>query len=214
MLDVVGGLGFLAKTSNHLGLCGFVRDTKIVARFNVTKPFVLTSIRQDVPATTYLRVPPKLFPPVPPLSTCFSVLAPCDSWLWNVPRKQTLAERIFVFWNHHAGSERYFWLGLWTTEICTVLLANVVEQLNVAVFEDKNMSSRTPDDSREHILCVKWKIIHSNASEDFAMEVTVLALACGSESLVDAVCAAVVGSVRTGRVFDAGFAREDESSNV
>ena len=46
------------------------------------------------------------------------------------------------------------------------------------------------------------------------MEVADTALACGSEPLVDAVCAAVVGSVHTGRVFDAWCAHEDRSFHV
>ena len=41
-----------------------------------------------------------------------------------------------------------------------------------------------------------------------------LALACGSESVVDAVCTAVVGSARTGRVRGAFSDREDTSSDV
>ena len=41
-----------------------------------------------------------------------------------------------------------------------------------------------------------------------------LALTCGSEPVVDAVCTAVVGAARTGRVLDAGSAREDRSSDV
>ena len=45
------------------------------------------------------------------------------------------------------------------------------------------------------------------------MGVTDLALACGSEPVVDAVGIAVVGSARTGRVHDAGSAREDRSSD-
>ena len=46
------------------------------------------------------------------------------------------------------------------------------------------------------------------------MGVIHFALACGSESVVDAVGTAVVGSARTGRVFDAGSACEDRSSDV
>ena len=45
-------------------------------------------------------------------------------------------------------------------------------------------------------------------------EITDLALACGSESVMDIVCAAAVGSARTGRELDAGSAREDRSSDV
>ena len=50
-----------------------------------------------------------------------------------------------------------------------------------------------------------------NASKDFGLGVTDLAVAYGSEPMVDAVCTAVVGSARTGRVLEAGSAREDRS---
>ena len=50
MLDVFGGPGFLAKASNHLRLRDYVLDTKFGPRHDVTKPFVLTRIRQDVSA--------------------------------------------------------------------------------------------------------------------------------------------------------------------
>ena len=52
-----------------------------------------------------------------------------------------------------------------------------------------------------------------NASKDIGMGVTHFALTCGSEPVVDAVCFAVVGCARTGRVFDAGSDREDRSSD-
>ena len=48
MLDVFSGLRFLAKATNHLGLRGYGLDTKFGPRFDVTKPLVLTRIRQDV----------------------------------------------------------------------------------------------------------------------------------------------------------------------
>ena len=50
MLDVFGGPGFLAKASNHLVLRGYVLDMKFGPRYDVTKPLVLTRIRQDVSA--------------------------------------------------------------------------------------------------------------------------------------------------------------------
>ena len=53
-----------------------------------------------------------------------------------------------------------------------------------------------------------------NASKDLGMGVNDLALACGSEPVADAVCTAVVGPARTGRVLDAGSDREDRSSDV
>ena len=46
------------------------------------------------------------------------------------------------------------------------------------------------------------------------MGVTDLAPTCGSERVVDAVCAAVVGSARTGRAYLTGSDREDRSSDV
>ena len=46
------------------------------------------------------------------------------------------------------------------------------------------------------------------------MGVTGVPLARGSEPVVDAVCTAVVGPARTGRVLDAGSDREDRSSDV
>ena len=46
-----------------------------------------------------------------------------DSWLWDVPKK----------------SERCFWLEKWTAEVRTVLLAGVLGQADVAVFQYKNM---------------------------------------------------------------------------
>ena len=55
MLDVFGGPGFLATASNHLGLSGYVLDTKFGPRYVVTKPFVLTRIRQDVSAGKMCR---------------------------------------------------------------------------------------------------------------------------------------------------------------
>ena len=53
-----------------------------------------------------------------------------------------------------------------------------------------------------------------NAPKDIGLGVTDLALACGLEPLMDAVCTAVVGSARTGPELDAGSDREDRSSDV
>ena len=50
MLDVFGGVGPLAKATDLLGLRGYVLDTKLGCRYDVTKPIVLTRIRQDVSA--------------------------------------------------------------------------------------------------------------------------------------------------------------------
>ena len=53
-----------------------------------------------------------------------------------------------------------------------------------------------------------------NASKDTGMVVADLAPTCESEPVVDAVCAAEVGSDRPGRVLDRGSAREDRSSDL
>ena len=45
-----GGSGFLSLVTNHLVLRGHVLGTKFGARCDVTKPLVLTRIRQDVSA--------------------------------------------------------------------------------------------------------------------------------------------------------------------
>ena len=50
VLNVFGGLGFLAEATNHLGVRFYVLDTKFGHRFDVMKPFVLPRIRQDVVA--------------------------------------------------------------------------------------------------------------------------------------------------------------------
>ena len=50
LLDVFGGSGFLTKATHHLGLRGYVLDTKFALRYDVTQPLVLTRIRQDVSA--------------------------------------------------------------------------------------------------------------------------------------------------------------------
>ena len=45
LLDMFGGSGFLSKATNHLGLRGYVLDTKVGPRYEVTKPLVLTRVR-------------------------------------------------------------------------------------------------------------------------------------------------------------------------
>ena len=48
----------------------------------------------------------------------------------------------YCFLVHGAESERYLCLGTWTAEICTELLANVLEQEVVAVLQDKTCPSK------------------------------------------------------------------------
>ena len=60
MLHVFGVLGFVANASNHVGLRGYMLYTKFGPRYDVTKPLVITRIRQDVAAGTCVAamIPP------------------------------------------------------------------------------------------------------------------------------------------------------------
>ena len=85
-VDVFGGSGFLAKTTKHLDLRGYVFDTKFGPKYDVTKPLVLTRIRQHVSTLhdNTLRALPQLFPPVLPSQTRFIVLACLGFWSTHV----------------------------------------------------------------------------------------------------------------------------------
>ena len=104
MLDVFGGHGFLAKASNHLGLRGYVLDAKFGSRYDVTKPLVLTRIRQDVSSgkcVAGMISPPRQHNVVSASAAVADVLHlarmpwivehPCGSWLWDVPKTQSPA---------------------------------------------------------------------------------------------------------------------------
>ena len=89
----------------------------------------------------------------------FIVLACFGLWnthvilcIWDLPKVQTLAAQLCTAWAL-ADSFLCFWitvqkanvvfgLGTWTTEICTVLLADVLELVDVAVCQDKTCSSK------------------------------------------------------------------------
>ena len=108
-IDVFGGSGFLSKATSHLGLRGYLLEIKFGPRYYVTQPLVLTRLRQDVSAGTC--VAGMISPPRLHISCCSKVIsAPasiasllhrarmpwilehqCESWLWDVPKTQTLA---------------------------------------------------------------------------------------------------------------------------
>ena len=69
---------------------------------------------------------------------------PCHSWLWDVPKilARTGRWRISLFLVQRAESERCSWLEMWTAEIGTVLLATVLERVDVAVLQGKTCSSK------------------------------------------------------------------------
>ena len=176
---------------------------------------------------------------------------PCESWLWNVPKIQTLAAQPRTAWaladfcvlNLHAGSERWFWLGMWTTEICAVLLANVLGHVDVTVFQAKHVHPKASlsrsecYSSRDHthpprssfalamIVTMHARRLQRthplsgagsslNASKDMTLGSYCPCACCESEPVIDVMYIAVVGSARTGRVLDAGSNREDRSSDV
>ena len=165
---MVGGSGFLSQATTHLGLRGYVLDTKFGPRCDVAQPSVLTRIRQGVSAgkmrrrkgltstTTHPRALPKLFPPLLPSLTCFIAHAVdsgtplCFVVVWTCrksgPLRRSLARpglwQIFVFLDLRAASKRCFWMGMWTAGMCTVLHESALGQAGVAVFHVKTWSSK------------------------------------------------------------------------
>ena len=118
--DVFGGSGFLATAANRLGLRGHVLDTTYGPRYYVTKPFVLTRIRQDVSAgkcgrndfhfrDNTLRALTKLFPPVLLSLTCLIVLACRGFWNTRVIRGSGTCRKSNLL--RHS----FPWLGPWRT---------------------------------------------------------------------------------------------------
>ena len=152
MFDVFGGLGFLAKAKNHLGLRGCVPDTKFEPKYHVTMLLVHARIRQDVSAGTCVagmisrpRQHTSCSPTVASANAtsqiCFNPARmswilehACDSWLRDVPNIQIFAAQPRA--DLHAGNEPCFWLWMWSAENFTVLLADVLELVNVAVCQD------------------------------------------------------------------------------
>ena len=150
MLDVFGGFGFVEKTTNSVGLRGYVLDTKFGPKYDATKPLVLSRIRQDV--STGKRVAAMISPPRQHSSCSSKVLSAsaallqhahtpwilehtCDSWFWEVPKIQTLAAQPRTAWARggllffqNTEIRLRFWLETWTAGICTVFLASVLGQ--------------------------------------------------------------------------------------
>ena len=169
MLDVFGGPGFLEKASNDLGLRGYVLDTKLGPRYDVTKPLVLTRIREDVSAgkcvaglISLARLHTSSSQVISASASIANMLHrarmlwilehPCDSWLWDVPKIDALAAQLRTAWDlrgcvyvwiSHAENGLYFWLGTWTAEMCTVLIESALGQADIAVcLGEKTCSSR------------------------------------------------------------------------
>ena len=117
----------------------------------------------------------------------------------------------------------------------TVLNANVLEQVDVAMLQDKNMViQRLPHHAQNVVLHVTTPAlsmiltmnVHSrenifrmeldphSSRQKILVGINDLELTCGSEPVMDKVCTAMVGSARTGRVCDAGSDREGRCSEV
>ena len=167
LLDVFGGSGFVANATKHFGLAWIcARHKKFGPRYGVTKPLVLARIRQDASAGTSVAAmisPPRRHT----LCSSHVILGSasvanllqgarmpwilehtCDPGLSDVSKLRTLSAqprtawpwRIIAFSVHSTEIVLCFWLVMWTAEICTVLLANVLGRVDVAVCQDKNVS--------------------------------------------------------------------------
>ena len=74
----------------------------------------------------------------------------CASWSCDVLKIPVAAQlrmawalRIFLFTDHSTENERCFWFKTWTTDFCTVLLENVLGQVDVSqCFRTKTCSSK------------------------------------------------------------------------
>ena len=116
LFDVFGGNDFLTRTTNRLGLRGYVLDTKFGARYDASQRLVLTRIRQDIsagkriagmisPPRQHTSCSPKVISPSAATAHLFHrarrpwiLEHPCDSWFWDVPKIQTLATQPRTAW--------------------------------------------------------------------------------------------------------------------
>ena len=173
-IDVFGGFGFLSKATNHFGLRGHVLDMKFGPRYCVTQPLVPCSHPNSTGRLCWKMCRRSDFThfhvQVLPSPTGFFVPACRGFWNTRVYRgcgtcpKSKLLRRRFarpLLWriiaplDLHAESEHCFWLETWTTEICAVLLANVLGQVDAAVCWDKTMFiQRLPHHAQSAILHV------------------------------------------------------------
>ena len=146
-LDVFDDNDFLTRATHRLGLRGDVLDTKFGARYDVTKPLVLTIIRQDVSAVK--RVAGMISPPRQHTS-CSPKVISASAAIAN------LLHYAHMLWTpeHHfvvvgcaknrspCGATSH---GLGTVGLLYfrfVLLASVLGRVDVAVFQDKTNPSR------------------------------------------------------------------------
>ena len=129
-------------------------------KYDVTKPLVLTRIRQSrlrwktcrrnnfTSATTHFVLFQSYFCQCGHRKLASSCSHAVDSGtpVWDVPKFKLLQHilarpgpwRLIVFLDHGTESDRCFWLETWTAEICTVLFASVLGQEDVAVFQEMN----------------------------------------------------------------------------
>ena len=120
----------MSIATNHLGSRGYVLDTKLATISTTRSPCSCQNstrhLRWKSVAAVHFRhctprAVPKLCPPMLPLLTCLHrarmtwiLEHPCDSWLWDVPKLQTLATqprtawRIFDCLVHSTGSVQCF----------------------------------------------------------------------------------------------------------
>ena len=160
-------------------------------------------------STTTLRVLPRSSPLVLPSQTCFIVLADLGFWNTHVVRGCGTCQKIEALarprkgWAYSEENERYFWLVMWTAENCTVLLANVLGRMDVAVCHDKKHVHPKAPASRSELLftwphppspslrgrapfldhttfALEWEIIHSSRQRILVWELLILRLWIGA----------------------------------
>ena len=115
-IDVSGGSKFMSRTTNMLGLRGYVLDANFGPLYDVTQLFALTRNRQNVSAGN--RVAGMISPPRQQTSWSSKVISasaaianwlhlacmpwilehPCGSWLWDVPKIEILAAQLRTAW--------------------------------------------------------------------------------------------------------------------
>ena len=202
MRDVFGGSGFFTEATNHSGLCGCVTQPPRSDQ-NSTRRFCWKMCRMDdfTSTTTYFVLSQII-------SASAAAAQPRTAW--------SLTD--YCMFGSSSESERCFCLGTWTAEICTVLLASVLGQAGVAMFQVKKMVTRKfPQHAQSlthqvttpaHPSCLSrlpW--FSPRTHEDSSC-------ACSeSAPSVDARYSAVAGSACS-CVFEAGSDREDRSSDM
>ena len=152
MLDVFGGSGILTKVTCHLGLLGYVLNTKFGSRYDVTKLFDGQCVAGMIsPPLHHTGCHPKVMGASAPIATCFivgfsntRVIRGCGTYGRSRNSSRSLG----------LGPGGFLYLRVSVQEsnvIFTVMLASVLGQVDVAVFSMNNIFiQKLPDHRRDH----------------------------------------------------------------